>query len=115
MDLEERFAFEAEGPPGFSRQRHAPAWAHGNNASHALASIPNRPIAKLPLDRLGNDALSSPTVMKRSVLTTNYWEGTALSAVTMCPERETRIGQADHAFPKAYSQTRWTCALRFTP
>ena len=42
VDLEERFAFEPEGTPGFSRKGHSPVWAHGNYASHAKRSIPCR-------------------------------------------------------------------------
>jgi hypothetical protein len=121
VDLKKGFTVKAEGASGFSRQGHSPVWAHGNYASHAPTSIrgatlarSNRPIVKLPLDRLANHPLSSALVMSRSVLANWYVKGTATAAVVPCPEREARIRQ-QHEFAIVRSQARWMSALRFTP
>lgn len=122
VDLKKGFTIEAEGASGFSRQGHSPVWAHGNYASHAPPSIrgaiqvrSNRPIVKLPLDRLANHQLSSAVVMSRSVLTNSYVKGAAAAAIALCPEREARIGQPAHQFPTVRSQATWMFALRLTP
>ena len=122
VDLKERFTIEAESASGFSRQGHSPIWAHGNNASHAPPSIrnevqvaSNRLIAKLPLDRLAKDPLSSPLVMSRPVLANSYVKGTGPAAIALCPEREARAAQPAHEFPTVRSQATSMFALRVMP
>ena len=58
VDLEEGFAFEPEGTPGFSRKGHSPVWAHGNYASHANGSI-RRPAPHGQTARVSNCHLTA--------------------------------------------------------
>src|SRR6266496_4074778 len=64
MDLEKRFAFEAERPSCLCRKGDPPVGAHGNYASHATRSIACA-IDRLPLDPNVSHALISAVVMGR--------------------------------------------------
>ena len=64
MDLEKRFAFQAQRPSCLGRKGDPPVGAHGNYASHAARSIAC-PIDRLPLDLNVRHALMSAVAMGR--------------------------------------------------